>query len=224
MLWLRRSNLVKVALAVMLLFVRPMSAIAQEAPAGEPLYLEVFINGQPTGLIANFVLRPEQRLAITVTELRELRIKPDRLPVGSDGLVDLDRCSGLTYSYIQVQQAVRIEISDQGRIPLYRRYQASFRCEAHRHRYPGRGCKLHAVRNDSRKPGQLYRFTAAAIEFLGQLRRTSLQPVWHFLADRSCEQRDRGRHAKHQAGFRPGVTRTAIRLRPTALAMSSPAV
>jgi outer membrane usher protein len=117
MLWLRRSSLVKVALAVMLLFVRPMWAMAQEAPAGEPLYLEVFINGQPTGLIANFVLRPEQRLAITVTELRELRIKPDRLPVGSDGLVELDRCSGLTYSYIQVQQAVRIEISDQGRIP-----------------------------------------------------------------------------------------------------------
>ena len=52
-------------------------AKAEPARPEVPLYLEVFINGQPTGLIANFVLRPEQRLAITVTELRELRISPD---------------------------------------------------------------------------------------------------------------------------------------------------
>ena len=64
-------------------------------PVGEPLYLEVFINGQPTGLIANFVQLPAQRLAIAVTELAELRIRYDRLPVDSDGLVDLDQCSGI---------------------------------------------------------------------------------------------------------------------------------
>jgi outer membrane usher protein len=118
MLWLCRSRPVKAALAAMLLAAWPMLGLAQEVPAGEPLYLEVFINGQPTGLIANFVLRPEQRLAITVTELRELRIRADRLPVGPDGLVDLDRCSGLSYNYSQVQQVVRIEISDQGRLPF----------------------------------------------------------------------------------------------------------
>jgi outer membrane usher protein len=118
MLWSRCSRLAKETLAIVQLVAWPALALAQAAPAHEALYLEVFINGQPTGLIANFVLRSEQRLAITVTELQELRIKSDRLPVSSDGLIDLDRCSGLSYQYNQVKQIVRIEISDQGRLPF----------------------------------------------------------------------------------------------------------
>jgi outer membrane usher protein len=118
MLWSRCSPLAKATLAIIQLVAWPVLALAQATAADEALYLEVFINGQPTGLIANFVSRSEQRLAITVTELRELRIKPDRLPVSSDGLVDLDRCSGLSYRYNHVQQTVRIEISDEGRLPF----------------------------------------------------------------------------------------------------------
>jgi outer membrane usher protein len=116
--WSRCSRCVSAALAVAQLVLWPGLTWAQTAPVGEPLYLEVFINGQPTGLIANFVQRPEQRLAITVTELAELRISSDRVPVDPNGLVDLDQCSGLSYQYDQVQQTVRIEISDQGRAPF----------------------------------------------------------------------------------------------------------
>lgn len=116
--WLRCRRLVRVAFILALAVPWPDVARAQIAPVGDPLYLEVFINGQPTGLIANFVQRPEQRLAITVTELAELRIKSDRVPVDPNGLVDLDHCSGLRYQYDQVQQTIRIEISDQGRAPL----------------------------------------------------------------------------------------------------------
>ena len=116
--WLRCSRLAKAAFVLAQLISPSGLAWAQTALAGEPLYLEVFINGQPTGLIANFVQRPGQRLAITVTELTELRIRSDRLPVDTNGLVDLDRCSGLSYHYDQVQQTVRIEISDQGRTPF----------------------------------------------------------------------------------------------------------
>jgi len=105
-------------LAVTSLVAWSSGAKAQPARPEVPLYLEVFINGQPTGLIANFVLRPEQRLAITVTELQELRISADRLPVGPDGLVELDGCSGLTYQYNQVKQLVQIEVGDQARIPF----------------------------------------------------------------------------------------------------------
>ena len=95
------------------------SALAwAQAPVGEPLYLEVFINGQPTGLIANFVQRPGQRLAITVTELAELRIRSDRVPVDPNGLVDLDRYSGLRYQYDHIQQTISIEVGDQGRVPF----------------------------------------------------------------------------------------------------------
>jgi outer membrane usher protein len=116
--WSRCSLLARAVVAVMQVALWPTFADAQTAPAETALYLEVFINGQPTGLIANFVQRSEQRLATTVSELEELRIKSDRLPVSHDGLVDLDRCSGLSYQYNQVSQIVRIEISEQGRIPF----------------------------------------------------------------------------------------------------------
>jgi outer membrane usher protein len=86
------------------------------SPAGEPLYLEVYINGQPTGLIANFIQRPGDHLAITVSELRELRIASDATPA-PEGLVDLDHYPGLSYRYDQITQIVKIEISNQNRIP-----------------------------------------------------------------------------------------------------------
>lgn len=115
----RCSRLARAVLVAATLASWPNGAQAQAMPpVGDPLYLEVFINGQPTGLIANFVQRPEQRLAITVTELTELRIRSDRLQADPNGLVDLDRCTGLSYQYDQVQQVVRIEISDQGRTPF----------------------------------------------------------------------------------------------------------
>jgi outer membrane usher protein len=115
--WSRRRRLAEAMLVAAQLALAGV-ARAEIAPVGEPLYLEVFINGRPTGLIANFVQRPEQRLAITVTELAELRIKSDRLPVDPNGLVDLDRCSGLSYQYDEVRQTIRIEISEQGRAPF----------------------------------------------------------------------------------------------------------
>ena len=113
--WSRCSRRARAALVMVKLVLGAGLAWAQTGSAGEPLYLEVFINGQPTGLIANFVQRPEQRLAITITELTELKIRSDRLPVDRNGLVDLDQCSGLSYHYDQIQQTVRIEITDQGR-------------------------------------------------------------------------------------------------------------
>jgi outer membrane usher protein len=95
-----------------------LAAHAQDGPAGEMLYLEVFINGETTGLIANFAQRSEGRLAIKVTEMRELRIRSDSVPAGPDGFVDLDRCSSMTYRYDQVRQVVLIQITDQGRLPF----------------------------------------------------------------------------------------------------------
>src|SRR6185312_2744283 len=82
--WSRCSRRARTALIGMKLVLGAGFAFAQPSATGDPLYLEVFINGQPTGLIANFVQRPEQRLAITVTELTELRIRSDRLPVDRD--------------------------------------------------------------------------------------------------------------------------------------------
>jgi outer membrane usher protein len=116
--WSRCSRRARAALIGMKLVAGAGLTLAQAASVGEPLYLEVFINGQPTGLIANFVQRPAQRLAITVTELTELRIRSDRLPVDRDGLVDLDRYKGLSYQYDEVTQTIRLEISDQSRVPF----------------------------------------------------------------------------------------------------------
>jgi len=111
------NGTIKAVLGFMLFDATAACAEAQSAPSDEPLYLEVYINGQPTGLIANFILRPGERLAITVSELRELRLAPERMPTNPEGLVDLDRCPGLSYRYDQVTQIVRIEASNQARLP-----------------------------------------------------------------------------------------------------------
>jgi outer membrane usher protein len=91
-------------------------AQSKPVPQEQALYLEVYINGQPSGLIANFTLRPRQRLAITVSELRELRITPCTSSP-SEGLIELDGCPGLSYRYDQITQVVRIEVVDRHRIP-----------------------------------------------------------------------------------------------------------
>ena len=143
--WSRCSRRGRAAHGIAQLLLWPALAWAQVAPAGEPLYLEVFINGQPTGLIANFVQRPGQRLAITVTELAELRIRSDRVAVDPNGLVDLDRYSGLSYQYDHVEQTIRIEISDQGRMPFV--VDTSVRREARPTDTDATGAVTHTLRN-----------------------------------------------------------------------------
>ncbi len=99
-----------------LLTALPFAGRAAE-PAPEPMrfQLDVSINGQPTGLIADFVDLGEGRFASRARELNELHIKtaPGAKP---DDLVALDSITGLTYVYDEPKQAIAIETSDANRI------------------------------------------------------------------------------------------------------------
>lgn len=107
------------ALAASLLFLlADQPALAKSAPRKPPppqdgvqVYLEVILNGITTNLVAAFVERPNGTLAISVAELAEVGVVSDRNAVGPDGLVELDRLSGATYSYDRVTQTVAVEAS-----------------------------------------------------------------------------------------------------------------
>ncbi len=79
-----------------------------------PLYLEVFINGQPTKMIGEFRRTAEGDFTCRARELRELGIKP---PQGADdedviSLKDL----GATWEYDETAQRIRITLGDEGRV------------------------------------------------------------------------------------------------------------
>lgn len=95
----------------MLVFGAPAMAEDGGAPVaqGMPLFLEVILNGLPTGLIAAFTERADGSLAISAQELAELGILPEPSALAPDGQYDLDAMPGLTYRFDSVQQVVTID-------------------------------------------------------------------------------------------------------------------
>ncbi|MHA1553070.1 MAG: fimbria/pilus outer membrane usher protein [Alphaproteobacteria bacterium] len=71
---------------------------APATPGGQVLWLEVYLNGHPTGLVAEFYLNPDQTFSASVSELRELGIArtadADELAI-----IPLSSIAGLTYVY-----------------------------------------------------------------------------------------------------------------------------
>lgn len=88
---------------------------AEPAPQPARFQLDVSINGQPTGLIADFVDTGEGRFASRASELTELRIKTAS-GVKPDDLVALDSITGLSYVYDEQKQTIAITTSDKNRI------------------------------------------------------------------------------------------------------------
>lgn len=80
--------------------------------AGQDLYLDVMINGVPVGLIAAFRQRPDGTLAITPDELGEIGLRSAGEGRSTDGMVDLDRVTCLSYQYDSVMQQIRIAAED----------------------------------------------------------------------------------------------------------------
>lgn len=104
-------SLAAITLSVAGVVPTPAPGQISELPAfqGTPLFLEVVLNGAPTGLIAAFTERTDGSLAIEATELAELGIATDAGAAAPDGLYDLDSMAGLTYRFDRVQQLVAID-------------------------------------------------------------------------------------------------------------------
>ncbi|MDH3740443.1 MAG: hypothetical protein OER56_02495, partial [Hyphomicrobiales bacterium] len=80
-----------------------------------PLYLEVFINNQPTRLIAAFEQHSAGRIGIKAGELKELGLKPPS-PAGPDDTVFLNDISALLFDYNAQKQTINIDTSDELRL------------------------------------------------------------------------------------------------------------
>src|SRR5882757_1635876 len=86
--------------------------------AGErDLQLNVLINERPVNLIGAFKQLPDGSLAATAQELREIGLIAENKAADSDGLVRLDRLSGVSYRVNEAAQAIHITAPDDARAP-----------------------------------------------------------------------------------------------------------
>jgi outer membrane usher protein len=83
--------------------------------AGQDLYLDVTINGAPIGLIAAFRQRPDGTLSIAADELSEIGLRSAGAGQATDGMIDLDRLSCLSYQYNSTLQQIHIAAEDRCR-------------------------------------------------------------------------------------------------------------
>jgi len=123
---LRSSSLSTCLLALTITPVTPIAAAAAlvaapEAQAGlvaaqpNELYLDVSIDGQPTGLLVS-VLQEGASLRMTVESLRELGLDPARFGVADRTDFLLDEIDGMTWRYDSAAQTLALTLADRLRV------------------------------------------------------------------------------------------------------------
>ena len=95
---------------------------ATSAPAGEPaaavdLYLEVILNQQPTGAIANFKQEPDGTLLVAPGELSDIGIVVREGDTDANGLVALGRLAGVSFSFDSAAQVISISAPPDRLVP-----------------------------------------------------------------------------------------------------------
>ncbi|SEO51772.1 outer membrane usher protein [Duganella sp. CF517] len=97
------------------------AALAQAPPAPpveEELFLEVELNGEPTGLILRFTRGTTTGLRSSVQNLRDLELDPRLFGVEGRDQFDLDDIRGLSYSYDATRQSIALRVADTLRAPV----------------------------------------------------------------------------------------------------------
>ncbi|MDO9354947.1 MAG: hypothetical protein Q7T55_14715, partial [Solirubrobacteraceae bacterium] len=94
------------------------SACAQAAPASDLLYLEVSVNGRPSGLIMPFS-GANGSLRTSASNLRQLGLADAALGQAEvEGEIALDRLAGLRYTLDVASQSVALHVDDALRAPF----------------------------------------------------------------------------------------------------------
>lgn len=101
----------------LLLAITCFNAYGQTGAAPVELYLEVSVNGEPTGTIARFT-QEARVLRSSVQNLRDLGLDPKLLGVADQEEVTLDTVTGLTYTYDARRQSIDLRVADALRRPL----------------------------------------------------------------------------------------------------------
>lgn len=84
--------------------------------APQEVYLDVSINGQPTSMIARFVLR-DGRLYANAKDLTTMGLALPAAQASSDADIELDRIDGLSYEYDSTDLRIALQLDDRIRSP-----------------------------------------------------------------------------------------------------------
>jgi outer membrane usher protein len=90
---------------------------APAAPVVQELFLEVSVNGEPSGQVVRFT-QGKRGLRVGVDSLRELGLDPAAFGLVGQGEIDLDEVRGLRYSYDAGRQTVALVLDDALRTPF----------------------------------------------------------------------------------------------------------
>ena len=109
----RASQRVRVILGLLFAAGAPIIAQGQDIPSPTAatvsiagLQLEVFVNGISTQMIAAFARNGHDRLVIDPGQLRNIGLLPAADARQSDGLIDISRLSGVSYTYDEAEQTI----------------------------------------------------------------------------------------------------------------------
>lgn len=95
------------------------AALAQAPPpVEEEFFLEVELNGEPTGLILRFTRGTTTGLRSSVQNLRDLELDPRLFGVEGRDQFDLDDIEGLRYDYDTARQSIALRVADTLRAPV----------------------------------------------------------------------------------------------------------
>ncbi len=115
-------------LLALLLALATGAACAQEPPV--ELYLELSIDGRPTGAIVPFRRFPDGRMVGDAASLREAGLDTARLDMRSEGEVDLAAVSGLRFAFDAASQSIDLRLEDRLREATVLRARPARRAEA----------------------------------------------------------------------------------------------
>ncbi len=90
----------------------PFQALSQDLPSdagGRDLYLEVFVNGESTQLVAAFREDARGALTIDAEELANVGIKPDASAAVANGRIAIERLPQVTVVYDEQHQTIHFE-------------------------------------------------------------------------------------------------------------------
>lgn len=93
----------------------PDAAVAQGHLGERDLYLEVFVNGEPSDLVGHFRQAADGTFTVEPEELREVGIRPADEARGPGGRIRLDRLPDVRFAYDEAAQTLAFETGGGGR-------------------------------------------------------------------------------------------------------------
>ncbi|MCW5718347.1 MAG: fimbrial biogenesis outer membrane usher protein [Bauldia sp.] len=90
--------------------------LVTRSAAALDLYLEVFVDGTSSALIAAFQQEPGGAFMVDPDDLRSVGLVPDPAAIRADGMIDIARLPGVTYRYDAAAQTMNFSVVPEARV------------------------------------------------------------------------------------------------------------